>query len=76
MEDDGDMAEMYLTEKKEAMEPYSSIDQYFQSIASWSGVMLKSVPVSPVDSFTGANKLAKNFSNLMMSSRHGSSTLS
>ncbi|KAF6165041.1 hypothetical protein GIB67_000625 [Kingdonia uniflora] len=76
MEDDGDMAEMYLTEKKETMEPYSSTDQYFQSIASGSGVMSKSAPVSPVDSFTGANKLARNFSNLMMSSRHGSSTLS
>ncbi|KAF6147132.1 hypothetical protein GIB67_036851 [Kingdonia uniflora] len=76
MEDDGEMAKMYLTEKKETMEPYSSTDQYFQSITSGSGVMSKFVPILPVDSFTGANKLARNFSNLMMSSRHGSSTLS
>ncbi|KAF6155058.1 hypothetical protein GIB67_035805 [Kingdonia uniflora] len=65
IEDDGDMAEMYLIEKKETIEPYSSTDQYFQSITSESRVMSKYVLVSPVDSFTGANKLARNFSNLM-----------
>ncbi|KAF6141591.1 hypothetical protein GIB67_023763 [Kingdonia uniflora] len=58
------------------MKPYSSTYQHFQSITSGSGVMSKSTPVSPMVSFTDANKLARNFSNLMMSSRHGSSTLS
>ncbi|KAL5723259.1 hypothetical protein ACHQM5_006677 [Ranunculus cassubicifolius] len=44
MDDDGDMAEMYLTEKKERMEAYNTSNHYLQSTSSGSGIISKSAP--------------------------------
>ncbi|KAA8532897.1 hypothetical protein F0562_032986 [Nyssa sinensis] len=72
MDDDGDMAEMYLTEKKLRREAYPSSDSYSQTSilggARWGS---KSAPVSPVGSSSGARKLQRAFSS-MSSSKHGS----
>ncbi|KAF8389937.1 hypothetical protein HHK36_024456 [Tetracentron sinense] len=73
MNDDGDMAEMYLTEKKERMEAYSSSDRYFQcNSSSRVGMMPKSAPISPVGSISGAYKLQRALSTVLSSSKHGS----
>nr|DAD35047.1 TPA_asm: hypothetical protein HUJ06_005687 [Nelumbo nucifera] len=73
MDDDGDMAEMYLTEKKERMEAYSSSEQYFQNnVLVGAGMMSKSAPVSPVDSSSGAHRLERALSSILSSSKHGS----
>lgn len=72
MDDDGDMAEMYLTEKKEREEAYHASDLYSHMDLSSGGQMVsKSEPVSPVGSISGINKLQRVFSNLS-SSKHGS----
>lgn len=72
MDDDGDMAEMYLTEKKEREEAYHASDMYSQADLSGGGRMVsKSEPVSPVGSISGMHKLQRAFSNIS-SSRHGS----
>lgn len=72
MDDDGDMAEMYLTEKKQRKEVYVSSDIYDQSNTLGSTRMLsKSAPVSPVGSISGTQKLQRTFSS-MSSSKHGS----
>ncbi|KAK9116051.1 hypothetical protein Sjap_014998 [Stephania japonica] len=76
MDDDGDMAELYLTEKKERTEACSSANQYFQSISSGSRVISKSEPVSPVTSIKGSVKLERAFSSVLSSSKHGSSVSS
>ncbi|OVA02154.1 Mg2+ transporter protein [Macleaya cordata] len=71
MDDDGDMEEMYLTEKKERMEGYSSTEHYFHSgIAAGSRMMSKSAPISPVGSATGPHKLESALSSAL--SKHGS----
>ncbi|PIA63175.1 hypothetical protein AQUCO_00200891v1 [Aquilegia coerulea] len=75
MDDDGDMAEMYLTEKKERMEAYATTNHYVQSISSGSGLS-KSAPASPVSSSTGFHKLERALSSVLPSSRHGSMTSS
>lgn len=72
MDDDDDMAEMYLTEKKQRSDAYSS-DQYGQmdfSGGTRSGS--KSEPASPVGLLTGPHKLQRAFSSIVSSSRHSS----
>ena len=72
MDDDGDMAEMYLTEKKQRSEAYALGDIYFQNdIPGEGGMVSKSAPVSPVMSVSGAQKLQRAFSNISPS-KHGS----
>ncbi|CAI9280705.1 unnamed protein product [Lactuca saligna] len=66
MDDDGDMAEMYLTEKKKRME---SIYYGEQSMIG-EGVQSFSAPVSPVSSPPDYRKLEKSFS--FAKSRHES----
>jgi len=73
MDDDGDMAEMYLTEKKQRSEAYSVSDHYIQTDDS--GVARsgsKSAPVSPVASLSGRHKLQRAFSSIISPSKHGS----
>lgn len=62
MDDDGDMAEMYLTEKKKRME---SIYYGEQSMIG-EGVQSFSAPVSPVSSPPDYQKLEKSFHKLML----------
>lgn len=70
MDDDGDMAAMYLTEKKQRLD--SSSDVYTQTnISSLDRVVSKSAPVSPVGSISGAQKLQRAFSSIV-TSKHGS----
>ncbi|KAH9707991.1 Magnesium transporter MRS2-5 [Citrus sinensis] len=70
MDDDGDMAAMYLTEKKQRLD--SSSDGYTQTnISSLDRVVSKSAPVSPVGSISGAQKLQRAFSSIV-TSKHGS----
>jgi len=52
MDDDDDMAEMYLTEKKERLEAYLSTDQDCSSVSSIN-MVLKSAPISPTCSSNG-----------------------
>ncbi|KAJ4973836.1 hypothetical protein NE237_007010 [Protea cynaroides] len=74
MDDDGDMAEMYLTLKKERMDAYTS-EQYFQNnIPVGTEVVSKSAPVSPSGSVNGVYNLEKALSSALSSSRHGSLT--
>ncbi|MQM22817.1 hypothetical protein Taro_055875 [Colocasia esculenta] len=58
MDDDGDMAEMYLTEKKERTEDCFAADQFLDSCASANNWGSKSAPVSPVSS-SGRPQLEK-----------------
>ncbi|XP_058070446.1 magnesium transporter MRS2-5-like [Magnolia sinica] len=74
MDDDGDMAEMYLTEKKERMEAYPSAVPYFLSSIPAGSAVSKSAPVSPVSSISGSHKLDKMMSSVIGSSKHGSSS--
>lgn len=72
MDDDGDMAEMYLTDKKLRREAYASGESYCQTDESGgAGLVSKSAPVSPVGSTGGVQKLQRAFSCLS-SSKHGS----
>ncbi|KAH9607014.1 hypothetical protein KSS87_013789 [Heliosperma pusillum] len=85
MDDDGDMAEMYLTEKKERMEDDMSHDSDIEKedvdvvlpSAKW---LSKSAPVSPVAPIspaaptTGPPKLQRAYSSITRSSKHGSFT--
>ncbi|KAK6931342.1 Mg2+ transporter protein, CorA-like/Zinc transport protein ZntB [Dillenia turbinata] len=72
MDDDGDMAEMYLTEKKERADAYSFGDVDVQSNnAGEPRVLFHSAPVSPVKSSSGFQKLQRSFSS-MTASKHGS----
>ena len=52
MDDDDDMAEMYLTEKKERLEAYLSTDRDCSSVSSIK-LVSKSAPVSPTCSSNG-----------------------
>lgn len=67
MDDDGDMAEMYLTEKKNRREAYSEL--FSQANISNESRLL--APVSPVGSVSGNGKLHRASSSLS-SSKHGS----
>lgn len=81
MDDDGDMAEMYLTEKKQKAEAYSSGESSAEDpAAAHMKEPSKSAPVSPVSpkaSTIMSQRLTRTFSS-MSSSRRGSfmSTLS
>lgn len=68
MDDDGDMAEMYLTEKKERRESDGSNHNNSSENLK---LEAKSAPVSPVGSFVGVQKLQRAFSSIS-SSKHGS----
>ncbi|KAM3700200.1 hypothetical protein ACB098_05G079200 [Castanea mollissima] len=61
MDDDGDMAEMYLTEKKKRMETSFYGDQSVMGYRSTDGASI-SAPVSPVSSPPEARKLEKSLS--------------
>ncbi|KAL3654303.1 Magnesium transporter MRS2-5 [Castilleja foliolosa] len=72
MNDDGDMAEMYLTEKKEKRDNLTISDSSDHINTSEDvKIVSKSAPVSPVGSSSGVNKLQRAFSS-MSSSKHGS----
>ncbi|KAF0902823.1 hypothetical protein E2562_019138 [Oryza meyeriana var. granulata] len=70
MDDDGDMAEMYLTEKKLRMESSFYGDQSLLGYNSVGAGTSASAPVSPVSSPTESRKLEKAFS--LCRSRHDS----
>lgn len=69
MDDDGDMAEMYLTDKKSRMESSFYGDQSVLGYRSTDGTSL-SAPVSPVASPPDGRKLEKSLS--IARSRHES----
>ncbi|XP_059641667.1 magnesium transporter MRS2-1 [Cornus florida] len=70
MDDDGDMAEMYLTEKKKRMESSFYGDQSLMGFRSTDGALSVSAPVSPVSSPPDSRKLEKSLS--IARSRHDS----
>ncbi|KAG1327535.1 Magnesium transporter MRS2-1 [Cocos nucifera] len=70
MDDDGDMAEMYLTEKKRRMEASFYGDQSVLGYTSAGAGVSISAPVSPVSSPPGSRKLEKTLS--LSRSRHES----
>ncbi|OVA12316.1 Mg2+ transporter protein [Macleaya cordata] len=70
MDDDGDMAEMYLTEKKRRMETSFYGDQSVMGYSSTGGGLSVSAPVSPVSSPPDTRKLEKSLS--IARSRHES----
>uniref|UniRef100_A0ACD5UHZ5 Uncharacterized protein n=1 Tax=Avena sativa TaxID=4498 RepID=A0ACD5UHZ5_AVESA len=70
MDDDGDMAEMYLTEKKMRMEASVLSDQPLLAFNAAGAGTSVSAPVSPVSSPTESRKLDKSFS--LCRSRHDS----
>ncbi|KAM7251768.1 hypothetical protein ACFE04_023651 [Oxalis oulophora] len=69
MDDDGDMAEMYLTEKKERSEAFTL--ENLGNRGTLFAVNSKSAPVSPVGPVNGLQKLQRAFSTIV-GSRHGS----
>ncbi|XP_057493303.1 magnesium transporter MRS2-5-like [Actinidia eriantha] len=74
MDDDGDMAEMYLTEKKQRQEAYLISELYSETnVSGGPRLVSKSAPVSPVGSTSRVQKLQRAFSCLS-SSKHGSLT--
>ncbi|KAI6672055.1 hypothetical protein NL676_006940 [Syzygium grande] len=70
MDDDGDMAEMYLTEKKRRMESTIYGDQSLFGYRSSDGALSVSAPVSPIGSPPDGRKLEKSLS--IARSRHES----
>ncbi|PIN04360.1 Magnesium transporters: CorA family [Handroanthus impetiginosus] len=70
MDDDGDMAEMYLTEKKRRMESSVYGDQSLMGYPSNDGALSISAPVSPVSSPPDSRRLEKCLS--IARSRHES----
>ncbi|OIW02186.1 hypothetical protein TanjilG_02410 [Lupinus angustifolius] len=73
MDDDGDMAEMCLTEKKMRSDSYP-LNDYLPTISSGSGrVISRSAPASPERSTSGLQMLQRAFSSIGNSSKHGSS---
>uniref|UniRef100_A0A5B7AF02 Magnesium transporter n=1 Tax=Davidia involucrata TaxID=16924 RepID=A0A5B7AF02_DAVIN len=68
MNDDGDMAEMYLTEKKQRREAYPISDLYCQTnILGGARVASKSAPVSPLGSSSSTQQLQRAFSSISSS---------
>lgn len=75
MDDDGDMAEMYLTEKKQRMDAHSSSDLFIETNTSDEDrVISKSAPVSPIRSISGTRQLQRAFSSVVSSTKHESLT--
>ncbi|KAJ7943341.1 Magnesium transporter MRS2-like protein [Quillaja saponaria] len=75
MDDDGDMAEMCLTEKKKRSEAYPLSELCIQThISSSARVVSKSAPVSPERSSSGVQMLQRAFSSIGSSIKHGSLT--
>lgn len=75
MDDDGDMAEMYLTQKKQKLEANIRSNLYLE--ANFFGKQPpKSAPVSPVGSANGTYKLQRAFSSIVNSSSMMSSSTS
>ncbi|XP_022850028.1 magnesium transporter MRS2-1-like isoform X1 [Olea europaea var. sylvestris] len=70
MDDDGDMAEMYLTEKKSRMDSSFYGDLSLMGYQSNDGAVSFSAPVSPVSSPSDSRKLEKSLS--ITRSRHES----
>ncbi|KAI6689813.1 hypothetical protein NL676_026641 [Syzygium grande] len=70
MDDDGDMAEMYLTEKKRRVESSYYIDQSSIGYRSNDAAQSLSAPVSPISSPRDGRKLEKSLS--IARSRHES----
>uniref|UniRef100_A0A0E0PB61 Magnesium transporter n=2 Tax=Oryza TaxID=4527 RepID=A0A0E0PB61_ORYRU len=70
MDDDGDMAEMYLTEKKRRMEASLLEEQAFQGMGNSGFGSSFSAPVSPVSSPPASRRLEKELS--FARSRHDS----
>nr|XP_043636455.1 magnesium transporter MRS2-1-like [Erigeron canadensis] len=71
MDDDGDMAEMYLTEKKTRMDSlFDGAEQSLMGYRSNDGAQSISAPVSPVSSHPESRRLEKTFS--IARSRHDS----
>lgn len=70
MDDDGDMAEMYLTEKKRRVESSYYIDQSSIGYRSTDVAQSFSAPVSPISSPRDGRKLEKSIS--LARSRHES----
>ncbi|XP_022132265.1 magnesium transporter MRS2-5 isoform X2 [Momordica charantia] len=67
VDDDGDMAEMYLTEKKQRLESNIRSNSYLET--NYFGKQLpKSAPISPVGSSNGTHKLQRAFSSIVNSS--------
>ncbi|XP_062162583.1 magnesium transporter MRS2-5 isoform X2 [Alnus glutinosa] len=75
MDDDGDMAEMYLTEKKQKSEAYTLSDLYLRTDTSGGATEIsKSAPVSPVASISGAQNPQRAFNRIFSMSKYGSLT--
>ncbi|XP_022776750.1 magnesium transporter MRS2-5 isoform X2 [Durio zibethinus] len=73
MDDDGDMAEMYLTEKKLRSEGNTPSELNAPtSFSDGTRPVSKSAPVSPVASANGAQRLQRAFSSIVTSSKQGS----
>lgn len=73
MDDDGDMAEMYLTEKKQRKEGLLTSDPYDRISTSGNIRLLsESAPVSPVGSSSGGVQRLKRAFSSISSSKHGS----
>jgi magnesium transporter len=73
MDDDGDMAEMYLTEKKEKSEAYALSDLCLRTDTSGDATMIsKSAPVSPVESISGAQNSQRAFNSIVSFNKYGS----
>ncbi|XP_054823023.1 magnesium transporter MRS2-5-like isoform X2 [Prosopis cineraria] len=73
MDDDGDMAEMCLTEKKRQSDTYHLSDLFLQMNISGSGTVIsKSAPASPERTLSGADMLQRAFSSIGNSSKYGS----
>ncbi|KAK7307051.1 hypothetical protein VNO77_39773 [Canavalia gladiata] len=70
MDDDGDMAEMCLTEKKRRTDSFTFND-YFQTRTS-GRLISKSAPASPERTISGVQMLQRAFSSIGNSSKHGS----
>ncbi|XVF85811.1 hypothetical protein PTKIN_Ptkin17bG0147700 [Pterospermum kingtungense] len=73
MDDDGDMAEMYLTEKKLRSE--GNTPSELNTPTNFSGgsrLVSKSAPVSPVALTDGAQRLQRTFSSIVPSTKQGS----
>ncbi|XP_027362399.1 magnesium transporter MRS2-5 isoform X2 [Abrus precatorius] len=71
MDDDGDMAEMCLTEKKRRSADGYTFNDCFQTRTS-NRVISKSAPASPERSISGVQMLQRALSSIGNSSKHGS----
>ncbi|KAI4314080.1 hypothetical protein L6164_027020 [Bauhinia variegata] len=75
MDDDGDMAEMCLTEKKRRSDNYPPSNLHLQTPMSGNARLIaKSTPVSPEWSISGFHMLQRAFSTYGDSSKHDSLT--